>query len=889
MLKEDAVLAEKCAALATEAQSAADWVERNRDLVRAESDETIRLLRRSTAAFRRLEIASRRKMCVGIFGPSQAGKSYLVSSLARSADAPLLANFGDQTLDFLEKINPSGEKEATGLVTRFTVTRPDRLPPGKPVQLRMLSETDIVKIIGNTYYADFVHDDIPDPDPSAISARLDQLSQRARGPQGDGLGVDAMTELDEYFWRNFRGNGRVKVLRTTYWPRAAELAPRLAPEDRALLFAVVWGDTQAFTDLYLRLYRALATLGFPTEAFCGLDALVPRERSIIDVATLAGLNADGDDRIEVVNADGRGASWPRATAAALTAELVIVVDRQPYDFFAHTDLLDFPGARSREKNRDVEGMLARPLGLEGLYRRGKVAYLFERYCAERELTSMLLCIRGSNQDVWDLPQMVNDWIRETHGDTPEKRTGRDVALFFVLTQFDLMLGEKGGDKGDFSARWTSRLEASLLHFFGREHSWPTQWDERGEFRNIFWVRNTTIINRGLFDYAESGAETALRGDAEAMAAAFRQGFVANPTVRRHFSDPGRAWDEVMRLNDGGIAYLAERLRPICNPELKRRQITALIAEEIRRIDGKLRRHLKTGSKDDEIEKKRAIARQVGRRVSACAQAQRFGELLRLLQIADHELYDVYFRLGHAPAADGESDADAPPAPATIIAERVSEDDIFASVFGDDGAAAAPATGAAATASRSDEKPLDEAERYAREIRSLWFSRLSEAAETMSYQRYFQIPAEDFDKFVHELKIAYGRTRLHDRLAAALRDAVRFRGAQRTRQIWKQAATAATMINAYVDWLGRDPRTVPPEQRRLRVANRERVVFERPSWNGGGYPSLAAEPTYDRDFYVDWLIAFAALVEDNAEGEEGYNRAENDALMKILDTIQHNAA
>lgn len=886
MLKEDSILAEKCAALATAAQSAAGWVDRNRDLVRAESDETIRLLRRSAAAFRRLETASRRKMCVGIFGPSQAGKSYLVSSLARSADAPLLANFDGQTLDFLEKINPSGEKEATGLVTRFTVSRPAKLPPGRPVQLRMLSETDIVKIIGNTYYADFVHDDIPDPDPEDISRRLNELSTRAKGPQADGLDLDGMTELDEYFWRNFRGNGRVKVLRTTYWPRAAELAPRLAVEDRALLFSMIWGDVRTFTDLYRRLYSALHALDFAKEAFCGLDALVPRERSIIDVATLVGLSGDGGDLLDVVNADGKTARWPRAIAAALTAELVIVVDRQPYDFFAHTDLLDFPGARSREKNRDVEGMLARPLGLEGLFRRGKVAYLFERYCAERELTSMLLCIRGSNQDVWDLPLMVNDWIRETHGDTPERRTGRDIALFFVLTQFDLMLGEKGGDKGDFSARWTSRLEASLLHFFGREHSWPTQWDDKGAFRNIFWVRNTTIINRGLFDYAEDGGEVALRRDAEAMVASFRQGFVANAAVQRHFTDPGRAWDEVMRLNDGGIAYLADRLRPICNPALKRRQIVELIAEEMRRIDGKLRRHLRTGSKDDEIEKKRAIARQVGRRLSACAQAQRFGELLRLLQIADHELYDVYYRLGNTAPAEGNAESEAAPPPATIIAERVSEDDIFSSVFGGEDVPQS-ATDGPAPADGTAEKPVDEAERYAREIRSLWFARLGEAAETASFQRYFQLPAEDFDKFVHELKIAYGRLRLHDRLSAALREAARFRGAQRTRQIWKQASTAATIINAYIDWLGRDPRSLPPDRRRLRVANRERVVFERPALNGP-YPSLAAEPTYDRDFYVDWLIAFAALVEDNAEGDEGYDRAENEALMKILDTIQRNA-
>ncbi len=72
-----------------------------------------------------------------------------------------------------------------------------------------------------------------------------------------------------------------------------------------------------------------------------------------------------------------------------------------------------------------------------LLRRGKVAYLYQRYLAEQELTSMLLCLKHSNQEVRTVPAMVRNWIDSTHGATPEARKGQDVALFLVLTMFDM--------------------------------------------------------------------------------------------------------------------------------------------------------------------------------------------------------------------------------------------------------------------------------------------------------------------------------------------------------------------------------------------------------------------------------------------------------------------
>ena len=43
------------------------------------------------------------------------------------------------------------------------------------------------------------------------------------------------------------------------------------------------------------------------------------------------------------------AELPRSLICALTAELSVAIAEKPWDFFDHTDLLDFPGARSRLK------------------------------------------------------------------------------------------------------------------------------------------------------------------------------------------------------------------------------------------------------------------------------------------------------------------------------------------------------------------------------------------------------------------------------------------------------------------------------------------------------------------------------------------------------------
>ena len=86
-----------------------------------EADSLIAEARRTESLARKLARSAGRRMCVGVYGASQQGKSYLVSVLARPpGKSELRTRFGEETRDFVREINPQGGKESTGLVTRFS-------------------------------------------------------------------------------------------------------------------------------------------------------------------------------------------------------------------------------------------------------------------------------------------------------------------------------------------------------------------------------------------------------------------------------------------------------------------------------------------------------------------------------------------------------------------------------------------------------------------------------------------------------------------------------------------------------------------------------------------------------------------------------------------------
>ncbi len=870
MTATDAALGNACRTLDQTGTEFLTWLEENTERVRQEKAGLTKEFRRLTAQARRLEQAAQRPMCVGVFGPSQSGKSYLISALARKGTAPLLADFAGQTIDFIRDINPEGGRESTGLVTRFTLQPASGVTPAAPVQMRLLTQADLVKILGNTYYADCDHSEEELPTPAQLTELLDHLTKAAQAQPVDPLTAEDVFDLQAYFERYFKGFERVRLLRHGYWEQAAHLAPRLRIQDRAKLFGVIWAGVEAFDQLYMRLYAGLQGLNFASDACAGLEALLPREQSIIDVQTLKGLGTGGGQTLTLVSADGARVTLPRNEIAALIAELRIVIDEQPWDFFQHTDLLDFPGARSREQIKDLPAFLQGGDALQSLFLRGKVAYLFERYCAEQELTSMLLCIGPSNQEVKTLPEMVFDWITSTHGTTPEQRSQQPTALFLVLTKFDMEFEEKAGERSPES-RWITRMESSLLNFFGKQHDWPRQWDTQGVFRNSFWLRNPNFKAKNIFDYDENGREIGVRPGERKRIAMFKDAFLKDSVASAHFQNPEQAWEAGFALNDGGISYLAEHLRPLCNPELKRQQLAGQVARLREQMVERMSHYYVSDDPEREIEKRRAAAQQVAGNLIDCAGEQRFGELLRALQADSDELEGIYYRI-ETRLPDEKQAIGAPAIGAVVDTGKMK------ALLGLGTPAAGPTE-----APRKDDAAL-----FAREAVAEWMRDLQDLGGNKSLCDYYRVPETRMVEFIKELIAGAQRLKLEERIETLVRQVTGFR--MKFEQIVAlPARLTANLLNGYVDYLGYD--AVKLEQRpMLPLESGPQPIFPPRSVPRGGPQLSERQSTYDQDYYTDWIRAFLDLVERNARSRDGgevdlaANRRLGELLAQLRPTV-----
>ena len=881
----DLKLAQDCEALAVAASEGVGWLKgaaSQSPTVAQQAPSLISELQKVRNQSRKLARAARRRMCVGVFGPSQAGKSYLVSILASRDGRPLQARFADQTYDFLREINPPGNRESTGLVTRFGLGLSD-VAPDFPVRVRLLTQTDIVKILGNSFLMDFDHQKaaFERPDGEAIRKRLNELRAKTLPTPAGDLDSDDVLDLIEYFDTFFAGI--TSELRTEYWREAIELAPRLSGVDRARLWSVLWYDFQPFTDLYLTLYEGLQKLSHAPEALLGMDALIPREKSIVDVLTLDKLGADANDTLLVrpKQADRRtspDARLPRSLVCALTAELSVAIDEKPWDFFDHTDLLDFPGARSRLKLANLEDVAKAKGVAEGanplreLLLRGKVAYLFQRYSAERELSAILLCIPDGNQEVRDLSDMMTAWIDQTIGATPADRAKQKNALFLVLTKMDREFEQKAGETEESRRlRWSARLGNSLVNNFRGE--WPGNWNGRS-FDNSFWLRNPTVIDERLMDY-DVGRETGIAEAFAERAGELRGHFIENADVKRHFSDPAKAWDEAFRANDGGVAYLVKCLTPVCDPAIKRAQVRGQLEVQMRRLVDRLA-GFHSAADGDARAKKRDLVQTVLRGLSTCIQHQLFGELVATLQVADSALRDIYFRIANARATEDQAKAGKPANQAAqATGASVDLGAIFADVFGDEGGQNAPPSGVLE----------DRAERFAREAAEYWLENMRRIGADEKALSHFGIDRQHVGWLIDELVVGAHRLKLIDQLSLDVRALENAANAKWEEIAERQVRTAASALNGYVSALGFD--RLPLEQRPGLPPNAPtRRVFQGPPPINGA-PALGEEPaSIYADYCRDWMRAFLQLAMDNVgyEGGREITAEQNEQLGAILRAV-----
>lgn len=846
-------------------------------------------LRRIRNRVRRLGQAATRPAALGFFGISQAGKSYLVSSLAANEAGELETEMDGRRLNFISHINPpGGGKEATGLVTRFT-RHAGEVPDGHPVALSMFSEADLVKVLGNSFYNDFDREKFAqDISPERIRALLSEIEKAAQpGPQ-PGITEDDAVDIRDYFFDHFRKS--MEALEGDFWPTVLRLAHRLKTADRARLFSILWGEVEVLTASYVQLCGGLAKLGHARKVFAAVDCLVREDGagelsqagSIMNVDCLQRLGVADEEEVSVIpfGEDGFGApaALARPLLAALTSEMAFrLVDPPRAAMIEDVDLLDFPGYRARLGVRSADEIGAAVHNKDAnpaaeLILRGKVSYLFERYIEDQEMNFLSLCTPCNQQiDVPDLAPALEAWIKATQGEDAATRGQRPSGLFWCITKFDARLVVSPGQTDDILRQaWEGMIHIALIERFGK-YDWLKQWAPDQPFDNVFLLRKPGMAEAVI---ESSGTrEVRIRPDKEEQIALLRRTFLEEPRVQDHIRDHEAAWDAMLSLDDGGATRLAEALAGVVRLEVKLGRIAEQIAEIRKEAVERLLGPWYAAEGAAEEAQKRKIARKVIEALTRSGDS--VGELLHLLQPNPEMLHSTYMRAETILAEPSDDEE----AKAPLQAQNV----LIGLPFGDE--EGGEEDGGDGTSGRGDRAVR--AVTFAREAFSHWVTGVKRLADRPEIVRHLGIDDDTLRMLGDELITGAHRYRLERRLVEALHEGEVRASATRSGLAVRQVIVAQRVFGTFIEMLGqnilaREDRAVA--DKRMKLAD-GRKVFDAPARiPDGRLPDLPdTQIRFAAIFLTDWFLAFEAMAVNNAGERAGreISPEQNEKLGEIL--------
>lgn len=844
-----------------------EWLESNTHLAGSRAEEIRQDCVRLEDELGRLSTAADRRMCVGVFGQSQAGKSYLVSSLASRPGQSLMIKAGKSELSFIGDVNPmESNKESTGIVTRFT-TSGSTQNSEFPIELKLLSEMDVAKILSDTYFQDLNEESRKPLLDTDIEAVLDSVASDVLTRQSD-----SAFELKRYLQRHIGDISYQAYFGhyESYWSKISSVFQFGTLAERISVFSLFWGNNSYLTELFNKMVSALEDLGHPVRCWAPTSIFAAEANCIVvstQEAILDGVGIVAELRTE----SGQKASIDHSIISALTAEMVAVITDPPSSFYSHADLLDFPGARTRER---LDAITTGNLGK--LLTRGKVAYLFNRYLDARELTAMLLCVKDSTQEVATLSKMVDDWLDVTHGMQAEARSEADCALFFVLTMAD-----KHFSATDAKMLLEDRMESSFEKFVGSgDHaktsdegqvSWLNDWSKGKPFNNSFWLRNTSMVANGILfkgeakrpDFKETGLDPAYLKKFEALLDAAR----TSKKVSRYFKDSGKAWKEMTKINDGGRSYLLGSIEKVCHPEFKLRQIKREYEKFKAQLIHLTSEFFADGDAEKIFKERVGQADRVISDIRICARERKFGEFLAVCHVKENTITDLLRKIERE--VEFEDDV-------AISNFNTEHDDPFADLISDTDSSVI------SEGETSNKEVVEKHLYFANSLMRAWQEQLEKRTTNKQVRDYFHLTEESLAIIKDEFIEGAERINLPAKIAETSREASRFpRFAEKL--FPHKSRLAAQMLNNFVNQLGY-------ESGEITMPNRNKTpVFSRPKIPEDVVPDLPRDPE-SRELVsaAHWAFAFRNMTAQNAEnntGLEGIDLEANARLGEIIEALE----
>ncbi|MCZ7681789.1 MAG: putative virulence factor [Sandaracinaceae bacterium] len=590
---------------------------------------------------RKLRRAWGRPQSLGFFGPSQAGKSFLVGALLSHELGTLKVKSRQGEVDFLGEINPAKGVESTGVVTRFSsAPSPAPLMRGD-FYCRLLSLEVMLESMATGFLVECTA-------PPIDAERVERVLREARMKPGPPAGPLYRLAWDTV-WHDLSKKyqdrhpylnelHRHPEMRTESWKKGISSVAGWTH-----VFSLLWGGRGYSKDLDRlgdMLIAGLERLGHPEAVEVDLAHVraSSEKPSVIDAACL---NAIGTPQAPMrVYADGREIEIEPSVLAALIAEIRLPLAPVSGSLFETCDLLDFPGGRAL---RGINGFEPNDLNAGNLenaievFKRGKLTFLFEQFSLDREITALVLASPGPTKpEAIQMQHQVERWLSIRHGaPTPvDPEEIEQPSLFVALTKFDMSLGALRSDNA--RDRWDSRVEEACVEFWARSHtSWIYNWGERGRpFDNTFWIRNPYsdqmhTLRPGTPDYEE-----------------VKRGYHESHAVRTYVGRHADKWaamegEDETGLPRSGIPLLASHLRAKLAEDIKAKELAA----ELRAIHAELLEALRllTPSRDEEEQRERLVQNAQALVNGVRAQMVRsysgavFGTLVETITVPEDEL------------------------------------------------------------------------------------------------------------------------------------------------------------------------------------------------------------------------------------------------------------
>lgn len=614
------------------------------------------------------------------YGESQVGKSYLMSSLLSSPDAPFVITNGGKSYSFIDAINPSGgnnaKVESTGVITRFTLQK-DGNPMKEYVKIHNLSVVDLILLLTDSYYNDIKinPDNVLKYDD--INKHLEQMSGlwSAHNVQHDKIEEDDIKDINDYI-RDIIGNAATGVIQSNFCKIVAPVIQYVAYDKWVDIFSLLWNKNAEISHLFSILINEYKKLNFNTEVYVPFDTVLREKGTLLKIDwldTVCGLKADtGNDVIYTDVYDIKGNiiahDFNKGNLSALIAELTFELPASlagERKFLEKIDLLDFPGARSREKFKEADIHTVLPKVL----RRGKVAYLFNKYSRSLKISSVLFCHHNDQKAEATIGDTINNWIEDNIGATAEERanmltnTNGIAPLFFIATKFNIDLERTKTDYPDnkdrLSAHW-NRFDTVFPEII-KPNRWLDEWTTSGNmprlaaFQNIYPLRDFYWSGKnGVFDGYSDGAikseEKSIHrhSDYPEYFEDLKESFLQNDFVKKHFANPEQTWNDVATVNNDGSKAIIRNLDAISDflDDARKQKYLAQLLEIKQEMYKALSVYFEPEDNEAKNLKVKQIANDIKRSLtfSVGSQPEIFGRIIDSLMVPVGALRDIAYNI-----------------------------------------------------------------------------------------------------------------------------------------------------------------------------------------------------------------------------------------------------